>query len=108
MSTAYGQPGDWIKRAPGSLTDPTCPAGHVITESQDFRWLLRVAAHLDRPEQRQLQIDLEHYLAEACPHHYHDVTGWGGTTEEAWQCLWCHAIADSDNFVRPEYPAEVA
>jgi hypothetical protein len=95
------EPGHWTTRAPRSLTDLTCPQGHVVQESQDRRWLWHLALDLDGriegTESRQLRLDLEQYLHETCAHHWHD-----RTTDEPgvrWQCIWCNRVEDSD------YPA---
>lgn len=96
MTTTDVQPGDWTTRAPRSLTDKTCPQDHVITETQDRRWLWRLALDLsgriEGTESRQLRLDLERYLADTCVHHWHDRTT--DEPETRWQCLWCNRVED--------------
>jgi hypothetical protein len=87
---------DWTVRAPRSLTDLACPQGHFITQTQDRRWLHRLAMALDHHDQRQLRLDLARYLADTCAHHWHDITD-SPPVLPLWQCLWCCRVEGPEN-----------
>ena len=82
--------------APRGVFSLFCPLGHVITETQDRRWLWQIQESLTNaanseaglsPELAAMSAALDRFLVDTCEHHWEDLSIDGRPGDE--KCLWC-------------------